>query len=47
MTTLWEAVEARDEAISRVEERSAPWRAVAMDALLAVARRRTYVTSCP
>lgn len=45
MTTIWEAIEARDEGIARVEERSAPWRAVAADAVRAVARRQRLVRS--
>lgn len=40
-----DAIEARDEAMARVESHSAPWAAVAMDALLDVARTSQWVTS--
>lgn len=46
--TIWEAAEAaaaRDAALSKVEERSAPWRAVAWDALMAVAKRTVVLSS--
>lgn len=47
--TLWDdpaaGVAARDEAMSRVEERSAPWRAVAWDVLMDLARTRETLTS--
>lgn len=43
--TLWEAIEARDEAMQQVQAQSAPWAAVAMDALLDVARSSRWVTS--
>jgi len=45
VTGLWDAVDARGEALSRVEVRSAPWRAVAADALAAVAKRQTFLSS--
>lgn len=39
------AIAARDEGMSRVEVRSAPWRVVAWDALIAVARRTVVLSS--
>ena len=46
---LWtdgaEAIRARDAALAQVEVHSAPWRVVAFDALVAVARDRTTLSS--
>src|ERR1019366_7255116 len=43
--TIWDAVDARDEAMLRVQAHSAPWAAVAMDAVRAAARRETFLSS--
>lgn len=42
---MWDAIEARNEAMARVESHSAPWAAVAMDALRDVAKVRSIVSS--
>lgn len=45
---LWdysEAAAARDAGIAKVEEKSAPWRAVAYDVLCQIARKRETLTS--
>lgn len=45
---IWDAeqgVAARDEGMARVQVRSAPWAAVAMDALIAVAREHDELTT--
>ena len=39
-----EAIAARDEALARVESNSAPWRAVAYDLLVELARERAELT---
>lgn len=43
--SFWEARQARDEALSHVEIRSAAWRAVAMEYLVHYARHHSRMTS--
>lgn len=43
--TLWDAIEARDEALLRVQAHSVPWRTVAWDVLRAEAEHNPYLTS--
>lgn len=48
MSTIWDVAEgrvARDEAIAKVQERSVPWRTVAWDVLLHLARKLDTLTS--
>lgn len=45
MATLWDAIEARDEAILRVQARSVPWRTVAYDVLRQLADEHDTLTS--